>query len=297
MESHGPEGAFKTSPASIPMDSTTDLTKDRSLSTSKASRGRDLFLRALVISAPLIVFTSIVFLFSEYRISPNPAVEASAANPLGLLTSNFVYDGSINVENIVLSSVFLLVVCLYYPRELRIFMVYFVPIIAVVAGGLAEFTAISSPYVSLHVCAQSCSFYGMSAVASAMVGFTVASFFVCFGLIVVQRTTGKPTIRRSDTFPDRTGLRGQAILVSAFVVYVVLLLFFSGVIALPSPPSGHQSPGGSSSPPPAIFTQTAPVALVHTASIAYGFLLCLATFALVNRRYHIFVSPARRNQD
>ncbi|MDA4135542.1 MAG: hypothetical protein OK449_00910 [Thaumarchaeota archaeon] len=265
------------------------------MSTSKEPRGRDLVLHAAVISAPLIFFTSIVFLFSEYRISPNPAVEASAANPLGLLTSNFVYDGSINVENIVLSSVFLLVVCLYYPRELRIFMVYFVPIVAVAAGGLAELTAISSPYVSIHVCAQSCSFYGMSAVASAMVGFTVASFFICFGLIVVQRTTGRPVIRKSDIFTERTGLRGQAILVSAFVVYVVLLLFFSGAIALPSAPSGHQSPGGSS-PPPAIFTQTAPVALVHTASITYGFLLCLATFALVNRRYHVFVSPAGQDR-
>jgi hypothetical protein len=278
------------------MDNAADLTKNTPSSTLKAPRGRDLIVHAVVISAPLIAFTSIVFWFSQYRISPNPAVEASAANPLGLLTSNFVYDGSINVENIVLSSVFLLVVCLYYPRELRIFMVYFLPIIAVAAGGLAELTAISSPYVSLPVCAQSCSFYGMSAVASAMVGFTVASFFVCFGLIIVQQTTGKLAIRRSDIFPDRAGLRGQAILVSAFAVYVVLLLFFSGVISLPNPPSGNQSPGGSS-PPPAIFTQTAPVALVHTASIAYGFLLCLATFALVNRRYHVFVSPPRQNQD
>jgi len=163
----------------------------------RASRNWDLVLHAAIISAPVIVFTSIIVWFSQNRISPNPTVEASAANPLGLLTSNFVYDGSINIENIAISSVFLLIVCLYYPKQLRIFMVYLLPFIAVAAGALAEFTAISSPYVSSPLCAQSCSFYGMSGVASATVGFTFASFLIAFGLVILQRMKGRLSIKQS----------------------------------------------------------------------------------------------------
>jgi len=221
-------------------------------------------------------------------------VEASAANPLGLLTSNFVYDGSINVENIILSSAFLLVVCLFYPSRLRIFLVYLLPLVALAAGGLAEFTAISSPYLSLPLCAQSCSFYGMSAVASAAVGFTSATFLVAFGLIAVQKVRERTPGRGFAASLRWTGLRSEAVLSSAFVAYLVLLLLFSGVIALPGAPS---SAGSSSSPPspPAILTQTPPVMLVHSASLVYGFLLCLATFMQVNRRYHVFASDTQRD--
>jgi hypothetical protein len=264
---------------------------------SRASRNWDLVLHAAVISAPVIVFTSIIVWFSQNRISPNPTVEASAANPLGLLTSNFVYDGSINIENIVASSVFLLIVCLYYPKQLRIFMVYLLPFIAVAAGALAEFTAISSPYVSLPLCAQSCSFYGMSGVASATVGFTFASFLIAFGLIILQRMKGRLSIKQSTLLTGRIGLTSQVILVSAFVVYLVLLLVFSGVIALPSSPSSTSSSSSSPPPPPAILTQAPPVLLVHSASLVYGFLLCLATFVQVNRRYHIFAPPVRQDRD
>jgi hypothetical protein len=262
----------------------------------RASRNWDLVLHAAIISAPVIVFTSIIVWFSQNRISPNPTVEASAANPLGLLTSNFVYDGSINIENIAISSVFLLIVCLYYPKQLRIFMVYLLPFIAVAAGALAEFTAISSPYVSSPLCAQSCSFYGMSGVASATVGFTFASFLIAFGLVILQRMKGRLSIKQSTLLTGRTGLTSQVILVSAFVVYLVLLLVFSGVIALPSSPSSSSS-SSSPPPPPAILTQAPPVLLVHSASLVYGFLLCLATFVQVNRRYHIFAPPVRQDRD
>jgi hypothetical protein len=262
------------------------------------SRERDRVFQAAIISAPLVVFASILFWFSRNPISPDTTVEGSAANPLGLITSNFVYDGWVNIENIVLASVFLLIVCLYYPRKLRIFMVYSLPFLAVASGGLAMLTAISSPYVRLPFCAPSCSFYGMSGIASAMVGFTFASFIISFGLIVIQETKGGSAIRKNIMLRGRTGLRSQAILASAFVIYVLLLLLFAGVIALPGPPSGNHPPGNSSqgTTPPPIFTQTRPTLLVHSASLAYGFLLCLATFFLVNRRYHIFVSPVREDR-
>jgi hypothetical protein len=263
---------------------------------TKAKSDWTALLHTSVILAPVIIFTSLFIWFSENRISPNPAVEASAANPVGLLTSNFVYDGSINVENIIASSIFLLIICLYYPRELRLSMVYLLPVVAVVAGALAELTAISSPYVSLPLCNQSCSFYGMSGVASAMVGFTFASFFISFGLVILQGMNRKFAIQGSTLIQKTTGL-SQAILVSSFATYVVLLLIFSGLIRLPTHPSAHPGQGNSTSiPPPAILTQTPPVALVHSASLVYGFLLCLAAFVLLNRRYHILVSPVRQNQ-
>lgn len=270
-------------------------------SSSRSSRNWNLVLQAALISAPLIVFASIIFWFSRNPISPNPTVEGSVANPLGLITSNFVYDGWTNIENIILASVFLLIVCLYYPKKVRIFIVYPLPFLAVASGGLAMLTAISSPYVSLSFCALTCSFYGMSGIASAMVGFTFASFFISFGLIIIQETKGEPATKQNIILRGRTRLRSQAILACAFVVYVLLLLLFAGVIALPNPSSGNQPPGNSSQgttppPPPPIFTQTPPTLLVHSASLVYGFLLCLATFFLVNRRYHIFVSPVRQDR-
>ena len=280
------------------MDDKIDPDEDEPSSTP--SRNWNLVRQAALISAPLIVFSSIIFWFSRNPISPSPTVEGSVANPLGLITSNFVYDGWANIENIILASVFLLIVCLYYPKKLRIFLVYPLPFLAVASGGLAMLTAISSPYVSLPFCALSCSFYGMSGIASAMVGFTFASFFISFGLIIIQDAKRGPAIKQNIMVRGRTGLRSQAILASAFVVYVLLLLLFAGVITLPSSPSGNQPSGNSSGttppPPPPIFTQTRPTLLVHSASLVYGFLLCLATFFLVNRRYHIFVSPVRQDR-
>jgi hypothetical protein len=264
---------------------------------SKSSRNWELVLHAAVIYAPVIIFASIIIWFSQNRISPNPAVEASATNPLGLLTSNFVYDGSTNIENIVLSSVSLLIISFYLPKKLRVFMVCLLPFIAVAAGGLAELTAIASAYLSLPLCARSCSFYGMSAVSNAMVGFTFAGFFISFRLIILQRRKRELAIKRTTWSRGGIRLPSQAILASAFVIYVLLLLLFVGVIAIPSSPSSS-SPSSSSTPsPPTIFTQTPPVALVHSASLAYGFLFCFATFVLVNRRYHVFVSPVQESLD
>jgi hypothetical protein len=253
---------------------------------------RDALWQTAVVAAPIVAFTLIILWFSRNPISPGPAVEASITNPAGFITSNFVYDGSINIENIVASSAFVLLVCAYYPRDLRFFFACLLPFAAVGAGALAELTTVSTTYVNLPFCSGSCSFYGMSGVASGMIGFAVASFLIALGIFVLQLRGTLAVKNEGAIFGN--GRTGLAVLLSMFAVYVVLLLFFSGLITLPAAISGSHPPGGvSSGPPPAILTQTPPVALVHSASLVYGFLLCLAVFVRVNRRYHILVLPTR----
>lgn len=242
-------------------------------------------LHIAIISAPLVVLTSVFLWFSQNPITPNPAVEASAVNPAGLLTSNFVYDGSINIENIALSCVFLLLLCLYLPRRMDTYLAYVLPVAVIAAGGLGELTAISAPYISTSVCKGGCSFYGMSGVASAIVGFTFAGFFLVFGLTILQISGRIPAAGGFTSLFGRPSIRREALLTSAFLVYVLLLLVISGVIALPSHSVTSGTGGVSVPPPPAILTQTPPVALVHTASLVYGFLLCFITFFFVNRRF------------
>jgi len=245
-------------------------------------------LQVIVVCLPIAAFSLVMVWLSEDRIAPSAAVEGSSTNPLGILTSNFVYDGSVNVLNIVTSSVFLLLVLLYYPRVLRILSAYLLPFIAVACGGFAELTAISTVYATPAVCGASCSFYGMSGVSNGVVGFTIASFLICFGIMVLQRRGRLATIERTPFRSNRA--RNQIGLVLAFSVYLVLLLAFAGLIVVPS--AGQAAPGTGSAappPPPAIFTQTPPVAIVHSASLTYGFLLSIGIFFLVNRRYRIFV--------
>jgi hypothetical protein len=251
--------------------------------------------RAVVVIAPLIVFVSIILWFSQNPLSPNPSVEASTANPVGYLVSNFVYDGITNIENIVVSIVFLPIVCFYFPTELRILAVYLLPFITVGAGALAEFTAISAPYVSVHFCPSSCSFYGMSGVASATIGFTVACFSVSFSLVVLQNR-GRISLKRENGSDVTLPAQSQLVLVATFVAYLILLLFFAGLLQLPVHSVGHPSSGGTSSPPPpppAILVESPPVAFVHSASLLYGFVLCLAIFIQVNRRYHILTFSSK----
>jgi len=248
-------------------------------------RGSNRLTDALLTSAPLVAFVSAILWFTQNPLSPGPAVEASAANPLGFLTANFVYDGFINIENIGASAAFLLLVCAFYPRAIRIAMACLLPLIALGAGVLAELTAISSPYIYIHVCNTSCSFYGMSGVASASIGFTIACFLISIAFISLQRRSGVEG--NGIKLPGVTASRSQAVLLSGFVAYLVLLLFFSGVLAFPVQVAVHQVQGGSSgSPsPPAILTETAPVAFVHSASLAYGFLLSVSTFIPLSRSY------------
>jgi hypothetical protein len=254
--------------------------------------GGDL-LHAALVCLPVVAFTLFMVLLSLDRIAPSAAVEGSSANPVGILTSNFVYDGSVNVLNIVTSSAFLLVVFLYYPRALRTLSAYLLPLVAVAAGGFAELTAISTVYATPRICGVSCSFYGMSGVSNAVIGFTVASFLTCFGLMVLQRR-GR-LISRQSTRLRASRLRNQIGLIGVFVLYIALLLAFAGVIALPMAGTPSQGSGTAGPPPPrAIFTQAPPTAFVHSASLTYGFLLCVGAVFLVNRRYQLFVPPEDR---
>lgn len=246
-----------------------------------------------------MLFVGVILWYAVNRISPGPDVEASLANPAGLLTSNFVYDGWVNIENILASSLFLLGIFLYYPRGLRFFLACLYPLAALGAGALAEFTAISSPYVSLPFCSKSCSFYGMSGMASGTIGFAVASFLIALGLILLQRRGTWSATELDSKLGMRN--RGPIGLLSIFLAYMLLLLLFSGLVALASSGSvsGHQGVGGVGvpSPPPAILTQTPPVALVHSASLVYGFLLFLVVFIRVNQRYHIMAPTRRQSHD
>jgi len=209
-------------------------------------------------------------------------VVASAANPVGFLTSNFVYDGFINIENIGASVAFLLFVSAYYPRVVRIALACLLPLLALGAGALAEMTAVSSSYIDIRVCSVSCSFYGMSGVASASIGFTVACFAILIVCIIFQRQDGIMSI-------GATAYRNQAFLLSGFVIYLLFLLYFSGLLAFPVQVAVHQVQGGSSSSPspPAVLTETAPVAFVHSASLVYGFLLSVTTFVCLSRSYRV----------
>ncbi len=241
---------------------------------------------AVVLLLPILSFGSVIMWFSVYPIDPSPSFEASLANPLGLITSNFVYDGAVNVENILASSVFLLIVCLYYPPGVRSLVVYLLPFVTVGTGGLAELTAMTSAYANLRICYLSCSFYGMSGVASAAIGFTGACFLVSFGLIVLRKK-GRLALAEESNLSRLTAARGQVVLVFSFVVYLLLLLLFSGLLVFPVTEIGHQTVGGGSSSAPAILIQTPPAAFVHSASIIYGFVLCLTILVMVNRRHQI----------
>lgn len=219
---------------------------------------REVLWHTAVIATPIVAFTLVILWFSRNPISPGPAVEASIANPAGFLTSNFVYDGSINIENIVASSAFVLLVCTYYPRGFRFFLACLLPIAAVGAGALAELTTVSASYINLPFCSGSCSFYGMSGVASGTIGFAIASFLIALGISVL-RLRGRLVVKNGNTIFGN-GRTGLVVLLSMFVIYMILLLFFSGLITLPSAVSGSHPPGGvSSGPPPAILTQTPPV--------------------------------------
>jgi hypothetical protein len=254
--------------------------------------GSDLF-HAAIVCLPVVAFTLLMVLLSLDRIAPSAAVEGSSANPVGILTSNFVYDGSVNVMNIVTSSAFLLVVFLYYPRTLRTLAAYLLPLVAVAAGGFAELTAISTVYATPRICGVSCSFYGMSGVSNAVIGFTVASFLTCFGLMLLHRRGRLTPAKGSPLRASRS--RNQLGLMVAFVLYLALLLVFAGVIALPT--SGTPSQGSGTTgppPPPAIFTQAPPTAFVHSASLTYGFLLCVGAVYLVGRRYEVFIPAGDR---
>lgn len=271
------------------MDAATGRPRQGPLSGAPASR----FRRALAVALPVVGLSSVMLLLSVYRISPSSSVDGSSGNPLGILTSNFVYDGSVNVENVVASSAFLFVVFMYLPSTIRTFSAYLLPLVAVVVGGFAQLTAISSAYVVPRVCGASCSFYGMSGVSNATIGFTLASFVACVGLASLQ-SRGRLVATESQMLQLK-GFRNRLVLAGAFVAYLCVLLLFAGLLTLPFRHPTVSGPGGQtiSVPPPAILTQPPPTALVHAASVTYGFVFCVLILVVVNRRYRVFVRPGR----
>ena len=254
---------------------------------------RNDFLQFSLVCLPIVALNLTMIWFSVHRIPPVPSVEGSLANPAGLITSNFVYDGWGNIENMVTSSTFLLVVFLYYPGVLRLLSAYLLPLVAIAIGGLAELTSVSTVYLTPTICGGGCSFYGMSAISNGVIGFTISSFLTCFVLMLLK-SRGRLCV--SPTVPfGTTGLRNKLGLVCAFAFYLVLLLVFAGLIALPTLHSQSASVTGGPSPP-AILTQTPPVWAVHSASLAYGIVLSVAVFAMVNRRYRFYLPAGSKTE-
>jgi len=249
---------------------------------------RDL-LHVTLTSLPIVALNLTMVWFTVHRISPSPSVEGSSSNLFGLITSNFVYDGLGNVENLVTSSGFLLFVFLYYPAMLRILSAFLISFAAVAIGVFAELTTVSTVYFTPRICGGACTFYGMSAVSNAVVGFTLASFITCFFLMALQVRVRPRSTQIAPALMTR--YRDKIVLISVFVLYLALLLLYAGLIGLPAS-SGHvvSGAGGVSPSPPAILTQSPPEWLVHTTSLSYGFAMFAAIFVVVNGRYRFFVT-------
>lgn len=230
-------------------------------------RLRDILGAALVV-APLIAFAAAFFWFSKYQISQNPTVNASASNPLGFLLSNFVYDGFINIENLIISCLFLAIIFLYYPRYLRITSALFMPLAAISSGVVAELAAIS-------LCVESCSFYGMSGVAGGIIGFTFANFSISFGLLFLHKDGKIGSQFRAPLLGNR--LANKLMLVSSFIAYILLLLIFSGFFEIRSGGSSNQFPV-TVQIPETIAASPQSVQIGHTTGIVFGFAFFLALF-------------------
>lgn len=237
-------------------------------------------LGAALVAAPIIIFVSIYAWFSKYPIAQNPSVNASLDNPFGFLISNFVYDGLINIENLLISCFFLFIIFLYYPRALRARVAFFLPLIALLSGVAAELAAVST-------CVQSCSFYGMSGVVGGIIGFTFANFSISFGFLFLVRSRKVKEPFRAPLLENR--FRNQAILMISFITYVFSILVFSGFFTLHSGGPTNQFPI-TVQIPETITSQSQPVQIGHTTGIAFGFLFFLALFSWTNHRFHFFES-------
>ena len=218
---------------------------------------------ALVISPILIIILLFVW-FSLHTIAQNPNIDASIVNPIGFLISNFVYDGILNVENIVLSCAFLLAIFLFHPSFLRIRSALILPAIAIASGATAELAAVIT-------CGTACSFYGMSGVAGGVIGFTFANFSVVFGLMFFPKPAGK-----TQNIADKTSenLLQKFTAIGLLVAYVFLLLLLSGFFAIHSTSTNNPFPV-TIQVPVSIAGESQSVQVGHTFGLAFGFLLCL----------------------
>ena len=229
-----------------------------------------------MICLPAVAFILVYAWFTYYPIVQSSSVNASASNPLGFVISNFVFDGIVNFENILISCVFLFMLFLYYPRVLRISAALFMPVIGLSSGIVTELAA-------LFTCQQSCSFYGMSGVSGGIVGYTFANFLVALAIV---------SMRRFNTFRDSTlRLRNQLeknfVLLASFFGYIFSLLFLSGFFSIQAPQSSNQFPV-SVQIPDTILKESQSVQVGHTTGIEFGLFLFALVFAWTNHRFHIF---------
>lgn len=182
----------------------------------------------------------------------------------------------VNIENIVISCVFLFMLFLYYPRVLRISAALFLPIIGLSSGIATELAA-------FFTCQQSCSFYGMSGVSGGIVGYTFANFLVALAIVSMPRFK---TFRGS-SLRLRNQLQRYIVLLASFFGYIFSLLYFSGFFSIQVPQSSNQFPV-SIEIPDTILKESQSVQVGHTTGIVFGFLLFALVFAWTNHRFHIF---------
>lgn len=220
-----------------------------------------------MVLSPLIATAAVFVFLTKYALSEGPDINASLGNPLGFLISNFVYDGLINIGNIVLSCVFLLIIFLFYPRFLKIRSALFLPVFALISGVITMLAAEVA-------CRGACSFYGMSGVSGGIIGFTFANFSVVLvGTFLTRRVRNKKVVEDAKIIEKLPRFTVPALLIA----YVLLLLMISGFFSI------HQISNSNPFPvavqlPVSIASESHPVQVGHTSGIVVGFLLYLALF-------------------
>ena len=238
----------------------------------KSDRHRIISEAAPVLS-PILGLVLVFIWFSIHTIPEGENINASLANPIGFLISNFVYDGLTNIENIVLSCAFLLAIFLFCPTFLRIRSAIFLPAIAVTSGAIAELAAAVT-------CGNACSFYGMSGVAGGIIGFTFANFSIILELMFSTRHEKKV---HNNFTKDKLPRFSVPVLL---VAYILLLFLVSGFFAI-HPTSTNNPFPITIQVPVSIAGESQSVQVGHFTGLAFGFSLCLALLLYyVKRRPH-----------
>lgn len=233
---------------------------------------RSRVVEAILVLSPSLGVVLVFIWFSIHKISEGASINASFANPIGFLISNFVYDGLTNTENIALSCAFLLAVFLFCPTFLRIRSALILPVIAVASGVTAELAA-------AFTCGNACSFYGMSGVTGGVIGFTFANFSIMLGLVFTARR-GRKVYNSRNFGKDMLPRFSVPILL---VAYVVLLFLVSGFFAVHPTSSNNPFPI-TIQVPVSITGESQPVQVGHITGLAFGFSLCLVSLLYFFKR-------------
>lgn len=234
-----------------------------------------------LILSPLVALVLLITWFSKYTISEGPNINASLVNPLGFLISNFVFDGFLNVENIVLSCVFLSMIFLYYPKFLKIRSAFLLPLFALISGAATELAAEIT-------CRGSCSFYGMSGIAGGVIGFTLANFLIVIIATFFSKNTRVEIIKEMKV-KDKLS---RYSVIPLLAVYVVLLLALSGFFAI-HPTATNPFPV-TVQVPVSIASESQSIQVGHSSGIAIGFLLYLLLFLYLAKRANLASSQEER---